>query len=74
MSKQPMNPRYVIVRAATTHLLVAEVDPKLADGVWQCVGAPFYDKDRGDWCQTLSRSEQPGASAPAGRTVKLRGL
>jgi hypothetical protein len=50
-----MKPRYCIIRAQTTHALVAAVDPTLQDGVWQCVGGPFWDTQRGEWCQTIQR-------------------
>lgn len=59
----PHNPRYVIVTAATRHGLVAAVDPKLIDGVWECSGAPFLDPAQGLWCQALVRrdhAERPG--------------
>lgn len=62
------NPRYVIVRAKMLHVLVSEVDPKLADGVWHCTGGPFWDPAGLEWCQAIERPE----SAPANGQVKLR--
>lgn len=62
----PSNPRYTIIRAQTTHHLVAELQPVLADGVWECLGAPFFDSDRREWCQTVVRKspeQKPGEIA-----------
>lgn len=72
------NPRYVIVRAATTAGLVYEVDPKLEGGIWRCIGSPFWEdaperilgKKEGMWCQALERRDD--APLPAGKQVKLR--
>ncbi len=49
------NPRYVHVRAEHTWELVAKVDPKLQDGIWECLGAPFFDRDRNEWVQAIVR-------------------
>jgi hypothetical protein len=49
------NPRYLVIRAPSTPKLVAEVDPKLQDGVWECLGAPFFDASRQEWCQAIVR-------------------
>ena len=54
MSPTP-NPRYVHVRAQRTWDLVAKVDPKLQDGIWECLGAPFFDTERNEWVQALVR-------------------
>ena len=60
------NPRYTIIRGANTYLLVAALEPVLADGVWECSGGPFYDAERREWCQAvirLRRADQPGEVA-----------
>jgi hypothetical protein len=72
----PENPRYVLVRAQNTTQLVVLIQPYLADGVWQCTGGPFYDSERREWCQAVTRTEQPAArpgEVPL-REVKRRAL
>lgn len=54
------NPRYVHVRAQHTWDLVAKVDPKLQDGIWECLGAPFFDTERNEWVQVLVRPYRGG--------------
>lgn len=56
------NPRYLIIRAPTQHKLVLDMDLKLADNVWECVGAPFYDSQRLEWCQAIARRDRPERS------------
>jgi hypothetical protein len=63
------NPRYLIVAAVNRAALVVAVDPKLADGVWRCLGAPFYDSERREWCQAIARTD---VAAPRNGEVKLR--
>ncbi len=66
------NPRYIIIRASNVQLLMRDVDPKLADGVWRCAGGPVWDADGRQWCQAITRAEKP--PEPRGKEVKLRGM
>lgn len=49
-------PMYLIIRAETIPKLVIAVDPKLAEHVWECVGAPFKYAETGEWCQAIART------------------
>lgn len=53
-----MNPRYCIVKSQRLHQLAAAVDPKLQEGVWEPVGAPFRDAENLEWCQAIYRPER----------------
>lgn len=66
----PNNPRYLHVTASSRLALAAAVDPKLADGVWHCVGAPFRDNELREWVQAIERTES-GLPARKGE-VELR--
>ena len=49
------------------------VDPKLADGVWECSGPPFWDPQAGEWCQTIVRRlREPASGVVQLREVKRR--
>lgn len=58
----PNNPRYLIIRAGSTVTLAAALQPVLADGVWECVGGPFEDSARQEWCQAVIRKSGPAAA------------
>jgi len=69
----PSKPRYLIVTAENRVALVAAVDPKLADNVWKCLGAPFYDAERREWCQSIVRTDAPARNGEVQlREVKRR--
>ena len=49
------------------------VDPKLADGVWECSGAPFWDTQAREWCQAIVRRlREPASGVVQLREVKRR--
>ena len=64
-----MKPRYCIIRAQSTPARAAALDPALADGVWECVGGPFWDTQRGEWCQSIARTDS--TPDPRNGAVKL---
>jgi len=64
----PNNQRYLIIVAQSRILLQMAVDPKLADGVWECSGPPFWDAQTREWCQAIVRRLRE----PAAGTVNLR--
>lgn len=65
----PTKPRYLIVRHQTTTGLVSIVNPMLEDGVWECLGAPFFEPERREWCQTIVRP----VAQPERSTAKASG-
>ena len=66
----PNNPRYLHITANNRLALTAAVDPKLADNVWHCVGAPFWDGDMREWVQVIERTEN--GHQPRNGEVNLR--
>lgn len=61
------NPRYVHIRHEHVWGLVAMVDPKLQEGIWECLGAPFFDRERNEWVQALVRPHRDPAAAAKGK-------
>lgn len=53
------SPNYLIVATQKRGQLIAAVSVRLRDGVWQCVGAPFYDQERMEWCQAIQKPHRP---------------
>ena len=68
-----VKPRYAIIKADKLHLLVPAVDMTLQDGVWCCIGGPFYDGDMRQWCQAITRPTPTFAMEPAREKVSRTG-
>ena len=69
----PHNPRYLIIGAQSRIALQMAVDPKLADGVWECSGPPFWDAQAREWCQAIVRRlREPPVGVVQLREVKRR--
>ena len=55
MTNAQAKQHYVIVRTEHLHMLPPLMDVRLADGVWETAGGPFYDGERREWCQVIVR-------------------